>query len=240
MSSVDWGRYNLPALWTLVADVDVCDGADRVLAWDGLASAVRDQHQRLLAAAESLAAVWPPDRNDSALEFQRQVKGLADSMQETLTKAENTRAGLNGVVQAFSTAQGRIRDLAAGREGVSDDWMPRFVDHAEDKYDEQAQAAMREAEAAISDHGTQIEAPSLFQMRSGIGDDGHHLSDDDDGGASGSSGGRAGASGLRATPVPVPIDRDLAEVSPDSPAQFGGRGSEQAVRERAAHQTGRY
>jgi hypothetical protein len=202
MSPVDWGRYNLPALWTLIADVDVCDGADRVLAWDGLAATMRDQHKRLLAAADSLAAVWPPTQNDSALEFQRQVKGLADSMQETLTKAENTKAGLNGVVQAFSTAQSKIRDLAAGRDGVSSDWMPRFVDHAEDRYDEHAQAAMREAEAAIGDHGAQIQSPSLFKMDAGKSDDGTHIKGGGDG--TGGSGGGGSVSGLRAIPVPVP------------------------------------
>lgn len=214
MSEVDWGRYNLPAIWSLISDVDVCAGADRVLAWEGLATTVRDQHKRLLQAADSLAAVWPPGDNDSALEFQRQVKGLADSMQETLTRAEDTRAGLNGVIQAFSTAQQRVRDLAAGREGVSNDWMPRFIDHAEDKYDAQAQSAMRAAEAAISDHSTQIRPPSLFQMRAGIGDDGHHLTDAE-------SNGSQPASGLRANPVPVPVEKDPAGVSPDSPARFG-------------------
>ncbi|MEV6849868.1 hypothetical protein [Actinoplanes sp. NPDC051411] len=225
MSEVDWSRYNLPAISSLIADVDVCDGADRVLAWEGLTSTVRDQHTRLLAAADSLAAVWPPGKNDSALEFQRQVKGLADSMQETLKKAEDTRAGLNGVVQAFSTAQSRMRDLAAGREGVANDWVPRMVDHAEDKYDERAQAAMREAEAAISDHGAQIQAPGLFQMRPAIGDDGHHLSGDDAKPSSGTTRGDAGGGGLRATPIPVPVDRDPSGVSSDSPAEFGSNGA---------------
>lgn len=225
MSEVDWGRYNLPAIRSLISDVDVCAGADRVLAWEGLATTVRDQHQRLLQAADHLAAVWPPGDNDSALEFQRQVKGLADSMQETLTRAEDTRAGLNGVIQAFSTAQQRVRDLAAGREGVSNDWMPRFIDHAEDKYDEQAQSAMRAAEAAISDHTTQIKPPSLFQMRTGIGDDGHHLTDGESNGSQPASAGGDSRSGLRATPVPVPVEKDPAGVSPDSPARFGSGGA---------------
>jgi hypothetical protein len=225
VSEVDWSRYNLPAISSLIADVDVCDGADRVLAWEGLASSVRDQHTRLLAAADSLATVWPPGKNDSALEFQRQVKGLADSMQETLKKAEDTRAGLNGVVQAFSTAQSKVRDLAAGREGVANDWMPRMVDHAEDKYDEQAQAAMREAEAAISDHGAQIQVPALFQMRPAIGDDGHHLSGDDANPSSGAASRDVGRGGLRATPIAVPVDRDPSGVSPESPAQFGSSGA---------------
>jgi hypothetical protein len=232
VSEVDWSRYNLPAISSLIADVDVCDGADRVLAWEGLASSVRDQHTRLLAAADSLAAVWPPGKNDSALEFQRQVKGLADSMQETLKKAEDTRAGLNGVVQAFSTAQSKVRDLAAGREGVANDWMPRMVDHAEDKYDEHAQAAIREAEAAIADHGTQIQAPSLFQIRPFFDDDdGHHLTGDDGsstghsvGGSGGSGSGRTGLS-ADPRPVPIPVDPN-SMVPPDTPGtSAGGPGS---------------
>jgi hypothetical protein len=220
VSAVNWSRYNLPAIWGLIADVDVCDGADRVLAWDGLASAVRDQHKRLLAAADSLAAVWPPAQNDSAEEFQRQVRGLADSMQETLSKAEDTKAGLNGVVQAFSTAQGKIRDLASGREGVSNDWMPRFVDHAEDKYDEHAQAAMRDAEAAIGDHSAQIQAPKLYELRA-TKDDGRTLLPGNPGGG---SGGSSGPAALRATPVPV-SDHPSADARGGSTGPDTGSGS---------------
>lgn len=219
MSEVDWGRYNLPAIWSLISDVDVCTGSDRVLAWDGLASAMRDQHKRLLTAADSLAAVWPPEKNDSARFFMQQVNGLADSMQETLQKAENTKAGLQGVIQAFSTAQATVRELASGREGVSNDWMPRFVDHAEDKYDEHAQAAMREAESAIQDHGSQIQAPSLFQVGADIYNDGHHLSGDDPRSSTSSSG--SGRTGLQATPRPVPMNSSPSGVFPDSPASFG-------------------
>jgi hypothetical protein len=234
VSDVDWGRYNLPAIWSLISDVDVCDGADRVLAWEGLTATVRDQHTRLLAAAESLAAVWPPGKNDSAFEFQRQVKGLADSMQETLKKAEDTRVGLNGVVQAFSTAQSKLRELASGRDGVANDWMPRFVDHAEDKYDEHAQAAMRDAEAAIGDHGAQIQTPSLFQMRPFYDDDGHHLTGDDDGStrdAGGSTGGQSGGGGFghgglgaSPRPVPVPIDPNSMVPPESSDSTIGGPG----------------
>jgi hypothetical protein len=213
VSAVDWSRYNLPAIWGLVADVDVCDGADRVLAWDGLASAVRDQHKRLLAAADSLAAVWPPAKNDSASEFQRQVQGLADSMQETLAKAENTKAGLNGVVQAFSTAQAKIRDLASGREGVSNDWMPRFVDHAEDKYDEHAQAAMRDAEAAIGDHSAQIQAPSLYQLTVGGTDETREKLPPGGGGSGGSASGSARPA-LQARPIPVDVPSDPSSMIP--------------------------
>jgi hypothetical protein len=205
MSEVDWNRYNLPAIWSLISDVDVCTGSDRVLAWDGLASEMRDQHKRLLAAADSLAAVWPPDRNDSAKFFLQQVDGLAGSMQETLQKAEDTKVGLQGVLQAFSTAQDTVRGLASGRQGVSDDWMPRFVDHAEDKYDEHAQAAMREAEAAIQDHGSQIQSPSLFNMTPAIVEDGHHLTGNNGTSVGSSSHSGSGSAGLRATPIPVPV-----------------------------------
>ena len=222
MSEVDWGRYNLPAIWSLISDVDVCTGSDRVLAWDGLASAMRDQHKRLLTAADSLAAVWPPEKNDSARFFMQQVNGLADSMQETLQKAENTKAGLQGVIQAFSTAQATVRELASGREGVSNDWMPRFVDHAEDKYDEHAQAAMREAESAIQDHGSQIQSPSLFRMDPLRDENGHHLTGDTGGSGAGSSSGN-GTVGISASPRPVAVPMDPnSMIPPGSSAANGG------------------
>jgi hypothetical protein len=217
VSEVDWSRYNLPAIWSLISDVNVCDGADRVLAWDGLASAVRDQHKRLLAAAESLAAVWPPSKNDSAFLFMQAVNGLAVSMEETTNKAEDTKAALNGVVNAFSAAQSKVRDLASGREAVSNDWKPRFVDHAEDKYDEHAQAAMREAEAAIGDHGSRIQPPSLYKLTAaGFDDSRQNVPPGNGGGNSGGSASGSRPAAVQARPNPVDVPQDPSSMVPPS------------------------
>jgi hypothetical protein len=221
MSDVDWNRYNLPAIWSLISDVDVCDGADRVLAWDGLASTVRDQHKRLLAAAESLAAVWPPSKNDSAFYFMQAVNGLAGSMEETMSKAEDTKAALNGVVDAFGTAQSKIRDLASGRDAVSHDWKPRFVDHAEDKYDEHAQAAMRDAEAAIGDHGSKIQSPSLYRLTvAGFDDNRQNVPSGSGGAGSGGSASGTGPPAVEARPNPVEVPSDPSSMIPP-PAGLG-------------------
>jgi hypothetical protein len=116
---------------------------------------------------------------------------------------------------------------------VADDWMPRFVDHAEDKYDEHAQAAMREAEAAVGDHGAQIQAPALFKMEAWKGDDGEHIKGGTGTGGSSAGGSSAGGSarGLHAAPVPVapsagPPIHDLPGLSGSDPdlSQNGGPG----------------
>ena len=217
MSGVSWDSYNLPAIWEMIAGENSCTGADRVLGWDGLATAVRDQHKRLLAARDNLAAVWPPAKNDSAQTFIDQINGLADSMQQTLTRAEDTKVGLQGVLNALGEAQGTIRMLAEGRQAVSSDWVPHFVDHAEDEYDEKAQQAMRRAEAAVNDHATQIQAPDLFQMKPTVMDRGSRLQDPT-GGSNGAAANGVAAPRLRAVPTAVPVSNHSSAMMPGASA----------------------
>ncbi|RZU48667.1 hypothetical protein EV385_0385 [Krasilnikovia cinnamomea] len=206
MSATNWDNYNLPAIEDMLKGENACTGADRVLAWEGLASSVREQHRRLAKAAEDLAAVWPPEKNASALAFQKLIDELGASMAETLTCAEDTRAGLRGVLDAISTAQTTIRTLSQGRAEVSDDLTPRFIDHAEDEYDEQAQQVMREAEAAIRDHNPQIRAPQLFRMEIRKGEDGGDFPVDP--GDPGNPGGGSGQAAIHARPLPVAVPHD--------------------------------
>jgi hypothetical protein len=203
MAGTNWGAYNLPAIWQMLQGENVCTGADRVLSWEGLATSVREQHRRMVKAGDDLAAVWPPEKNESAYVFLAEVEKLAASMQETLTCAENTRVGLRGVMEAIGVAQSTVRTLAAGRAQVSEDWVPRFIDHAEDEYDARAQLAMRDAEAAIADHSPQITAPALYSLGGGRGDTTTSLPDDGDG----------SSTAVRATPVPVAVPHD--PVLPD-------------------------
>ncbi len=206
--AADWGQYNLPAIWEMIKDENACSGADRVLSWDTLSQQIRDQHERLLAAQEKLAEAWPPEKSASASAFQAQVTILATNMNETLISAEDTRVGLQGIVNAIATAQSTLAPLVQQRQTVSDDLTPRFIDHAEDEFDHQGQQAMRVAEAAIADHSAQINAPQLFRMRSGIGDEPRNLPP----GTGSAPLGSHGDGFLTAVPIPVPV--------PHHPPQF--------------------
>jgi hypothetical protein len=211
----DWSSYNLPAIWEMVRSENVCTGADRVLAWEGLADSVREQHRRLVESAENLAAVWSPEQNVSALAFQRMMDDLATSMKETLQCAEDTRSGLKGVMAAFGDAQGTLQTLAVGRAAVSDDWMPRFIDHAEDEYDEKAQQVIRNTESAIADHSTNIKAPALYELLPAEHGGTTAFQNDDPGLSSGND------SGVRATPVPVSIPHNPVLMEPGAGSGSG-------------------
>ncbi|MEV4707920.1 hypothetical protein [Actinoplanes sp. NPDC049316] len=211
-----WDGLNLPAIWNKVQHENACTGADRVLSWDSLSQEVRDQHTRLLKAKENLAAVWPPAHNTSAQVFLRYMDGLAASMQQTLTRAEDTRAGLRGIIEAIGAAQAKIQPLVEVRDNATHDIIPRWADHAEDEYDEKARQAMREAEAAIADHSTQIQPPTLFRMGGMIEEpseeipiDGGESTYAGGGGATGGNGGivngGSGLGALHATPIPVEV-----------------------------------
>jgi hypothetical protein len=232
----DWSRYNLPAIWAMVKDENVCDGADRVLGWDVLSQDVRDQHERLVAARDNLAEAWPPGKNASAQDFLTHVSKLATSMNDTLTAAEDTRVGLQGIMNAIATAQSTLSPIVRQRQATSTDFIPRFVDHAEDDYDRAGQQAMRVAEAAILDHGTQIRAPQLYILSAESGEITTDLPEPGKGGF-GTSG--SGGGSLAAVPVPVPVPHPSAAgftgsgdgglglagvlpLSPSTPPALGG------------------
>ncbi|WP_306216366.1 hypothetical protein [Actinoplanes sp. RD1] len=196
----DWTAYNLPAIWTMLRAEDTCTASDRVAGWEALAGDVREQLTRLRAARARLAEAWPPEENDSARAFLDRMDLVAASMQETLTRAEDIRAGLRGIVEALGEAQAAVRPLAEERAVVSSDLIPRWLDHAEDEYDAKARAAMQRAEAAVADHTAQLEPPSLFEGRDDLGGRGG----DFDPGTSGSA---------PAVPVPVPVPHDPPELS---------------------------
>ncbi|MFG1609970.1 hypothetical protein [Actinoplanes sp. NPDC049265] len=209
----NWGNYNLPALWNMIQHENSCTGADRVLDWQNLAQSVRDQHRRLLKSREELAAAWPPGTNESATVFFQYLDKLASSMDDTLIRAETTRVGLHGVIEAIAKAQTTIRPLLEQRAAVADDIVPRFVDHAEDEYDEKAQQAMAEAEKTIGEHLHQIQTPQIFTMGGSVDDERDWNPDTDEGSDNGSgsgSGSGMGSSGaaLQAHPIPVTVPND--------------------------------
>jgi len=210
MADANWGSYNLPAIWEMIKHENVCDGADRVLSWDSLAQDGREQQRRLHQARDALASVWPPETNASARVFLEQIAQLVTSLDRTLSNAEDTRVGLRGIMEAIGTAQSTLSPLVEARQAASGDLIPRFIDHAEDDFDVAAQQAMREAEAAIRDHGSQIQAPPLYQLSPPKG-----TTDTDLPGDSTTSNGSSGPDrdSLQAAPVPVPIPHNPPDLT---------------------------
>lgn len=223
----NWGTFNLPAIWSMIEKENQCTGADRVLDWQNLAQAVREQHRRLTKAGEDLAVAWSPDKNQSAHDFFSYLNNLADSMNQTLTYAENTRLGLQGVIEAIGTAQMTIRPLVSERAEAADDIVPRMIDHAEDEYDEKAQRAMEAAEKAISEHLNQIQSPTPFAMNPAVDGGERDRQPDPHGGSDNGSGSGvgsgAGSGGLRATPIPVTVPNHTPDIQglPGGPGDSG-------------------
>jgi hypothetical protein len=212
--TADWSRYNLPAIYGMMQGENDCRRADRVKSWESITEAVRDQHRRLTAASTELAAVWST-KTESAQAFQRQLSGLALSMEETLKCAEDTRIGYRDVVNTLGEASAKLFKLSEGRAKVSDDLIPRAIDGAEDEYDEKAQQLMAEAEAAVAVQSANIKAPSLFVMAAPERDKSEDIGDPPAGQpfTTGSS--------IQATPVPVPIPHDPVQLEPGNGAGSG-------------------
>ncbi|GAA2561448.1 hypothetical protein GCM10010435_36470 [Winogradskya consettensis] len=235
MPPAPWESYTLPDIWKMLRHESTCDGADRILDWDALTHDVRTQHRRLKEAREELAAAWPPDKNTSARTFLDHIDILTTAMQQTLTRAEDTRAGLRGIIEAISEAQLTVQPLIEQRATITNDLIPRWADHAEDEYDAQAQQAMKKAELAIADHTAQLQPPELFFMRTDRAVTGTEVGGNSPGreistGPTGSSGTSISDS-LRATPIPVPVPHDPppATIGQDGSSSIDGPGLSGAV-----------
>ncbi len=214
MPATDWTAYNLPAIWTMIRAENTCTGADRVTNWESLAGDVRTQLNALQEARARLAAAWPPEENDSARAFLDKMDLVADSMSQTLRRAEDIRSGLRGIIEAIGEAQTAIRPWADARLVASDDLIPRWADHAEDEYDAKAREAMRRAEAAVADFTPQLDAPPLFEGAGDIGGLGIEVPE----GGSGAGPSTPGAEAL----APLPGSGSSArELEPGSPAGSG-------------------
>lgn len=169
MSGTNWNAFDLNAMWAMIKDENACHGADRVMAWDGLADVVLAQKARLEKAKASLEMAWPPSKNASAAAFVAEIDKLLASMDETLQRAQDTRASLGGVVEALAKAQDQLRPLVKQRQEASTDLVPRFMDNAEDEIDRKARQIMGEAEAAVSDYATRFQPPAPFTIEPQIG-----------------------------------------------------------------------
>lgn len=209
---LDWGRMNVLAIWSLLDGDNLEHAANRPNDWGNLSAALQESKRRLDAAAQQLETVWPASSNPAAQALQDHISVLSGSMQETLAKAAGTKSGLNGVITALSTAKDTVGQLKQQRESKSHDLIPRQIDRAEDHLDTQAQQAMVQAEAAVSDHSAQLQAPLLYELTVGSENvDGQKL-----GGPTGDGSGR---STLRAEPKDVTTS---TRPSFDYPVTGGG------------------
>ncbi|GID99375.1 hypothetical protein Adu01nite_07260 [Paractinoplanes durhamensis] len=160
----NWGAFNTPRLWSMVAGEDDGPGRAQVSAWRTLAGSVRSQRAALLTARADLVAAWPPEENESAAAFVTELDDLIKRLDTASIDADTTASGLDNILNALQTAKTSIEPLWEQYRDKSDDLTPRWWDGAEDEIDEKARAAMITAERAVEDAVTQLKVPEKYEL----------------------------------------------------------------------------
>ena len=206
---VNWNAYDTNGIWQMLKNENVCTGQDRVLAWQTISEALASQHAGLTAAREALAAAWPPEKNDSARIFLQKIDFMLSSISDTMTKATDTRIGLNGILDRIAEAQAEVRAKVGDRLDAADDLIPRMIDDAEDEIDEEVRQIMRTKEAEISQSSANIKVATIFVLNAGEGGGRTGVINSSDGEPFGTdSVGNSTHGGLRATTRPVDVPHD--------------------------------
>lgn len=165
---INWQAYDTHAIWQILKDEDAAKGYEGVTSWNTVSSHLDVQEERLRYARHALAAVWPPEQNESARAFLQEIDRTLTSMAETRNTACDILSGLNGIVSELADARKEVRAQLAHRMDAADDLKPRFFDHAEDKIDAQVRQAMAQREKAFADHASKIQPPPMFKLELSI------------------------------------------------------------------------
>ncbi|MFG1602923.1 WXG100 family type VII secretion target [Actinoplanes sp. NPDC049265] len=242
----NWGSFNTPRLWAMVADEDDPEAWRQVAAWGDVAIAVKDQHNRLKAAKEALIAAWPPAQNASADAFVTELDNLLTRMDSARTDADATADGLANILESLRQAKAQIKPLYEQYKDKNSDWVPGWFDNAEDEIDEQARNIMITTEQVVEQNVPSLKVPDPYQMdpnaKSGYtppaendaGQGGSHYSGpptSSSAGGGGSSsygpvGSSSGAGPGSHTEIAVPHDPvpPLPGMDPIAPSDGGGGG----------------
>ena len=205
---INWQAYDTNAIWQVLKDEDEAKGYTGVVSWHATGSYLDIQEQRLRAARDALAAVWPPEKNESARGFLQEMERALLSMSETRNAAANIRAGLDGIVSGLAEARTEVRGQLAHRMDAADDIAPRWFDHAEDEIDAQVRQTMAQKEQLFAEHASKIQAPEPFQVNLAIFSGGTETGSTGAGPGSPGTTGGSNQSGGGYRPVPVHIPHD--------------------------------
>ncbi|MEU4237990.1 hypothetical protein [Actinoplanes sp. NPDC026619] len=160
----NWGAYNTPRLWGMVANEDDATGRSQVSAWRTLAGSVRSQRAALLSARADLVAAWPPEDNESAAAFVTELDILIKRLDTASADADTTASGLDNILNAIQTAKTTIQPLWEKYQDKHNDIVPSWWDDAEDEIDEKARTAMITAERAVEDAVVQLKVPEQYEL----------------------------------------------------------------------------
>ncbi|MEU4378984.1 MULTISPECIES: hypothetical protein [Actinomycetes] len=107
----DWRLMDVASMWACLQDHDTTNHWKQVAGWRKVCDLARAHLSRLQEYRKGLAEAWPPQSNEAARAYIRELDELIDKVQRTHDAASANYTVLSAATQAISTTRAELKKI---------------------------------------------------------------------------------------------------------------------------------
>lgn len=107
----DWRLMDVASMWACLQDHDTTNHWKQVAGWRKVCDLARAHLSRLQEYRKGLAEAWPPETNEAARAYVRELDELIDKVQRTHDAASANYTVLSAATQAISTTRAELKKI---------------------------------------------------------------------------------------------------------------------------------
>ncbi|MEU4639004.1 hypothetical protein [Micromonospora sp. NPDC023814] len=107
----DWRLMDVASMWACLQDHDTTNHWKQVAGWRKVCDLARTHLSRLQEYRRGLAEAWPPETNEAARAYVRELDELIDKVQRTHDAASANYTALSAATQAIGTTRTELKKI---------------------------------------------------------------------------------------------------------------------------------
>ncbi|MGC5332950.1 coiled-coil domain-containing protein [Micromonospora sp. DT62] len=107
----DWRLMDVASMWACLQDHDTTNHWKQVAGWRKICDLARMHLSRLQEYRKGLAEAWPPETNEAARAYVRELDELIDKVQRTHDAASANYTALSAATQAISATRTELKKI---------------------------------------------------------------------------------------------------------------------------------
>jgi hypothetical protein len=107
----DWRLMDVASMWACLQDHDTTNHWKQVAGWRKVCDLARAHLSRLQEYRRGLAEAWPPETNEAARAYVRELDDLIDKVQRTHDAASANYTALSAATQAIGTTRAELKKI---------------------------------------------------------------------------------------------------------------------------------
>ncbi|SCL55053.1 hypothetical protein GA0070606_2383 [Micromonospora citrea] len=107
----DWRLMDVASMWACLQDHDTTNHWKQVAGWRKVCELARAHLSRLQEYRKGLAEAWPPETNEAARAYVRELDELIDKVQRTHDAASANYTALSAATQAISATRAELKKI---------------------------------------------------------------------------------------------------------------------------------